>query len=146
MPATDYADWLEHYQPQQAWLNHARQQLSAQQGLIELMRLQSHYWLERVVTNLQSTPDKVDHWPLMNHKKSHFMHWIGQAKKQGLFEDEWLENLKQAFIELYHEANSLRYQFQEASAQIDKHAINDLIKRHQTIDSMLNEQDQSVIN
>jgi len=89
--------------------------------------------------NLQPSPDQIRHWPLMNHKKSHFMHWVEQAKKQDLFNKAWLENIRAAFIELYHEANSLRYQYQEGQRDAAAAGIEGLLARYRSIESLLAE-------
>ena len=94
-----------------------------------------------IVGNLQSSPDTVRHWPLMNHKKSHFMHWLEQARKQDLFSPDWLEKVKVAFIELYHEANSLRYRFQEGHLDASGAGIADLEQQFARIDALLNDYD-----
>jgi uncharacterized SAM-dependent methyltransferase len=106
------------------------------------MTLQINYWLNRVIANLESSPDTITHWPLMNHKKCHFSLWLEQAKKQNLFDRVWIESMKLAYTELYHNANSLKYQYQE-----DQHPINDAgiaeLKAHfNTIELLLDAQKQ----
>ncbi|WP_438970630.1 EAL domain-containing protein [Methylophaga sp.] len=145
MPAKECTQWLSEYQPNQQWLEHAQTSLNAEQTIIKLMRLQGKHWLDQIVLNLQSDPDKVDHWPLINHKKSHFMHWLEQARKQNLFNKVWRENIKLAYTELYHEANSLKYQFQEGFKDVDEKGIKGLQQRFQTIETLLQEFEQSSI-
>lgn len=102
-----------------------------------MMQLQARHWLDGILHNLQTSPDQIRHWPLMNHKKSHFLHWVEQAKKQGLFSQGWLEDVRAAFIELYHEANSLRYQYQEGQRDAAVAGIDGLKARYETIDTLL---------
>lgn len=141
MPAKDFTEWFSNYEPNPQWLKHAKASLDSQQTMIQLMRIQGHHWLDKVINNLQSTPDKIEHWPLMNHKKSHFMHWLEQAKKQSLFNKTWRENIKLAYTELYHEANSLKYQFQEGYEDVGETGIKGLYERYQTIESLFREFD-----
>lgn len=141
MPANEYREWLTNYQPNPQWLEHAEASLDPQQTIVQLMRLQGNHWLQQIISNLNSEPDKIEHWPLMNHKKSHFMHWLEQAKKQNLFNKAWRENIKLAYTELYHEANSLKYQFQEGYTDAGQTGLNGLIERYQTIESLLREFD-----
>lgn len=136
MSAKDCEQWLNHYQPNPVWQAHAREVLTAEQTIIYMMRLQARHWLDNVIANLHSSPDQIRHWPLMNHKKSHFMHWLEQAHKQDLFDKNWLENIKVAFIELYHEANSLRYQFQEGHLDSSGAGIEGLIQRFDDIEAL----------
>jgi len=141
MPAKDCTEWFSNYEPNPQWLKHAKTSLNTQQTMIQLMRIQGHHWLEEIINNLQSEPDKIEHWPLMNHKKSHFMHWLEQSKKQDLFNKNWRENIKLAYTELYHEANSLKYQFQEGYQDAGETGIKGLLDRFKTIEDLLNEFD-----
>lgn len=137
MSAADCEQWLQDYQPNPQWLAHAKQSLNAEQTIVYMMRLQARHWLDAITSNLQSSPDQIHHWPLMNHKKSHFMHWLEQADKQALFEKTWLDDIKVAFIELYHEANSLRYQFQEGHLDSSGAGIEGLMKLFREIENLL---------
>nr|WP_292439863.1 EAL domain-containing protein [Methylophaga sp.] len=139
MPSEDCRDWLASYQPNPTWLAHAAQSLDAEQTIAHMMHLQAKHWLDGVLHNLHTSPDQIRHWPLMNHKKSHFMHWVEQAKKQDLFTAEWLENIRAAFTELYHEANSLRYQYQEGQRDAAAAGINGLLQRYSVIETLLSE-------
>lgn len=139
MPASECQQWFSDYQPNQQWKEHAEKTLDAEQTILHLMRLQGSHWLDDVIRNLQSDPDKVEHWPLMNHKKSHFMHWLELAKKQNLFNEVWRENIKLAYTELYHEASSLKYQFQEGYQDVGETGIKGLLERFQTIEHLLQE-------
>lgn len=139
MAADDYSEWLANYKPNQQWITHANKNLDPQQTIIQLMRFQSEYWLGHITNNLRSSPEKISHWPLMNPKKSHFMHWIEQARKQGLLNKAWLEQIKIAYTELYHEANSLRYQFQEGHQDIAEAGIKGLNERYKSIEALLSE-------
>ena len=67
------------------------------------------------------------------------MHWVEQAKKQDLFTTEWLENIRAAYTELYHEANSLRYQYQEGQRDAASAGINGLLQRYSVIETLLSE-------
>ena len=139
MASEECRDWLASYQPNPAWLAHATKNLDAEQTIAHMMHLQARHWLDGVVHNLQTSPDQIRHWPLMNHKKSHFMHWVEQAKKQDLFTTEWLENIRAAYTELYHEANSLRYQYQEGQRDAASAGINGLLQRYSVIETLLSE-------
>ncbi len=137
MSADACQQWLASYQPNPVWLAHADKSLDAEQTIAYMMQLQARHWLDVVLHNLQTSPDQIRHWPLMNHKKSHFMHWIEQAKKQDLFNPQWLEEVRVAFTELYHEANSLRYQFQEGQPDAAVAGIKGLQQRFQSIETLL---------
>lgn len=137
MSAEACQQWLDEYQPNPVWLAHAAKSLDAEQTIAHMMQLQARHWLDGILHNLQTSPDQIRHWPLMNHKKSHFLHWVEQAKKQGLFSQGWLEDVRAAFIELYHEANSLRYQYQEGQRDAAVAGIDGLLARFQTVESLL---------
>ena len=143
MSADDCNQWISTYQPNVRWIDLAERKLDAEQTLLELMDLQINYWLNRVVSNLQSTSDKIEHWPLMNHKKCHFGLWLEQAKKQNLFDKVWIESMKLAYTELYHNANSLKYQFQENQHRVNDTGITELKSHFGIIQSLLNAKKQS---
>ncbi|HEC74088.1 MAG TPA: EAL domain-containing protein, partial [Methylophaga aminisulfidivorans] len=141
MSVTDFHEWLGTYQADSDWLDFASQHMSAEQTLAELMTLQITHWHARVINNLRSTPDSIQQWPSMDLKKCHFEHWLQQAKKQNLFDNEWLQSMNIAYTELYHEANALKYQFQQQQLENNEVGISELTKRYETIIDLLANRD-----
>jgi hypothetical protein len=78
----------------------------------------------------------------MNHKKCHFGLWLEQAKKQNLFDKVWIESMKLAYTELYHNANSLKYQFQDNQHRINDTGIAELKSHFEIIQLLLNAKKQ----
>lgn len=142
MPADNIANWLGQYRPNGIWLEHGKLAMSPQQRLLSLMQLQTEVWLERVIRNLQTDPDEVHGWPLLNPKKSHFNHWIEQARKEDLFNQHWLDQLKLANTELFHAAAGLKNQYEEDQPALARTGIVDLQAIHRQIQRLLTQPQQ----
>lgn len=137
MPADELGLWMEDYQPESRWLNHAHNTLSPQQRLLALMQMQGEQWLQRVIDNLHSSPAQINSWPLMNPKRSHFTHWLEQGKQEELFNQLWLDRLKLAYYELFHGAAGLRNQFEENEIALARKGIEDLQTLYAEIQQIL---------
>lgn len=137
MPADELGLWMEDYQPESRWLNHAHNTLSPQQRLLALMQMQGEQWLQRVIDNLHSSPAQINSWPLMNPKRSHFTHWLEQGKQEELFNQLWLDRLKLAYYELFHAAAGLRNQFEENEIALARKGIEDLQTLYAEIQQIL---------
>lgn len=137
MPADKLSQWMQDYQPEIRWLNHARNSLSPQQRLLALMQMQGEQWLQRVIANLHSSPAEIINWPLMNPKRSHFTHWLEQGKQEELFNQFWLDRLKLAYYELFHAAAGLRNQFEENETESARKGIADLQKLYAEVQTIL---------
>lgn len=137
MPADELGLWMEDYQPESRWLNHAHNTLSPQQRLLALMQMQGEQWLQRVIDNLHSSPAQISSWPLMNPKRSHFTHWLEQGKQEELFNQLWLDRLKLAYYELFHAAAGLRNQFEENEIALARKGIEDLQTLYAEIQQIL---------
>ena len=137
MPADTVENWLTDYQPNPVWLEHGKTVMNPQLRLITQMQLQMDVWLQRIIENLHSDPDLIHGWPLMNPKKSHFNHWIVQARKEDLFNRHWLDQLKLAFTELFHAAAGLKNQYEEDHQALARTGIDDLQAIYRQIQRLL---------
>ena len=142
MPADAIVDWLRQYQPNPIWLEQGKLVMSPQQRLLSLMQLQTENWLPRVILNLQTDPDEIHGWPLLNPKKSHFNHWIEQARKEDLFSQHWLDQLKLANTELFHAAAGLKNQYEEDQPALARTGIADLQAIYLQIQRLLTQPQQ----
>ena len=142
MSADAVDNWLREYRANSVWLEHGKLILNPQQRLLTLMQLQIDVWLQRIIENLQSDPDLIHGWPLLNPKKSHFNHWIDQARKEDLFNRHWLDQLKLAFTELFHAAAGLKNQYEEDHQALARTGIDDLQAIHRQILRLLSQPQQ----
>ena len=142
MPAAAIESWLQQYQANPDWLAHGKIAMTAQQQLISLMQLQTDFWLQRVIVNLQTDPDDIHGWPLLNPKKSHFNHWLEQARKEDLFNQLWLDQLKLAYTELFHAAAGLKNQYEEAHQELARAGIDELQAIYLQIQRLLTQPQQ----
>lgn len=109
MPAEEVLTWLTAYKPNSEWLSCAAKPLSAHQQALKLFGLTSRRWNHSFLVNIKQDFDKVEHWPIMNHRKCHCGSWLYRMQGQELFDELWLEKLEQA----HHDWHALAYELRE---------------------------------
>jgi len=109
MPAEEVVIWLNAYKPNIEWLTFATQPMSARQQALKLFELTSRRWNQSFVDNIKQDFDKVEHWPILDHRKCHCGSWLQRVKAQGLFDQIWLDEVEQA----HHDWHALAYELRE---------------------------------
>ena len=115
MPADDYPQWLSSYRPNQEWQQCGNKHRSTKENKVKLFRLVTERWKDTFISNIQSSPGEVEHWPIMNGKRCPCGTWIVRAKQEQLFEAEGLENLDKAHEALHFVAVSLKVQYEDGN-------------------------------
>jgi len=113
LPADNFPQWLEGYTPNQEWRLCGNKHRSTKENKVELFRLITDHWRDTFINNIQSPPDGVEHWPIMNSRHCPCGTWIKRAKQEQLFEGEGLSQLNNAHEALHLVAQALQYQYQE---------------------------------
>jgi len=96
MPADLFPNWLKDYQPNEAWVSCASQTLSTKENKLKLFRLVIEKWQTKFEETVLSQAGTMVENPIMNHSKCHCGKWIQRAKKEQLFEKEWLDKFEQS--------------------------------------------------
>jgi len=141
MPVAEFKTWFDSYQANQEWLELAHLSLSPRQKLLTLLVIESKRWLERLITTLESPSDEIHQWPAINLDKSLSALWLGQARKQQLFDPAWIDQLEQDFKQLHQIGSAAKELFLQGKYEEAQTAIPNLQKTYATIDELLEHSD-----
>jgi len=113
MPASDFPNWLDNYIPNQEWLAYGKKVRTQKETRIKLCRLTLKQWQEHFEFNIQSSPDKVEHWPIPIKTKCHCGVWIKRAKEDQLIEENCLKILENQHNSMHTIADNLFNKYQK---------------------------------
>ncbi|MFK5913734.1 MAG: EAL domain-containing protein, partial [Woeseiaceae bacterium] len=111
MPASNFPQWLKNYTPNQEWLQCSNQQRTKKENKVKLFILITEHWKDIFINNIQSSPEELEHWPIMNSKHCPCGMWIKRAKQDQLFEEKGLNQLDQTYIALHAIAQAMHSQY-----------------------------------
>jgi diguanylate cyclase (GGDEF)-like protein/PAS domain S-box-containing protein len=125
MPAEKVKNWVQSYQPYKEWTNYDFDQITPSAKQLMLVRIESDQWMRRMEECLNSPPDAVLHWPIMDHSKCHCGRWVEQARHDQFFSPGQLDQIYLAHEELHRIGSSLMRERQadyvdNAPVQIEK--------------------------
>jgi len=101
MPTDAFLLWLNHYTPNLEWQQSASKYRTTKENNLTLFRLKANHWKELLIHNIQSSPDDVDHWPIMNSKHCPCGAWIQRAQQEQSFDEGGLKQLSEAHEALH---------------------------------------------
>jgi len=113
MPAEDMGNWLSHYSPNQNWLSRGRQERNPKEEQLALFRLIYEHWHHKFISNIQSPPEEVTSWPIMEAKQCPCNTWINRARHEKLFGKSYLDKLSKAIGRSLYIAQSTLLKYQE---------------------------------
>jgi len=131
MPAEEVLVWLNAYKPNLEWQTFAAQPLSARQQALKLFELTSRHWNQSFINNIKRHADKVEHWPIMDHRKCHCGSWLERIKGQGLFDQLWLDKLEQSHGNWHAMAYELRETYLSGHQQDAFEALNEFARLYE---------------
>ncbi|OUR73852.1 myristoyl transferase [Methylophaga sp. 41_12_T18] len=141
MPAQNIPQWLTDYQPNKEWLNLAHLTLQPRQKLLTLLTIESKQWLTRLITTLNTPSEDLHPWPTINHEKSLYALWLGQARKQQLFDPAWIEQLEIAFKNVHQIGGDLKAEFLLGHIEQAQAGIAKLQQAYVIVDELLEHAD-----
>jgi diguanylate cyclase (GGDEF)-like protein/PAS domain S-box-containing protein len=112
MPANDFADWLDHYEPNQEWIHFSKQQRTVKENKVKLFQLVATYWMNRFANNIQASAGDMKDWPLMSGKHDHCGKWLRREQQELLFSHEGLAQLDKVYQEFHQISQSLFLKYQ----------------------------------
>lgn len=112
MPANDILAWLSNYTPNQQWLACDIKSMSFTDIKMEEFRLGAEWWFKLFEKNIQSLPEKVDRWPIMNRNKCHHGVWIKRSRNETLFSKISIDRLDDAHDKMHQIAEELLTKYQ----------------------------------
>jgi len=126
MPANKYHQWLNDYTPNKEWLLCGNKHRTVKENKIILFKLLTEHWKNRFIENIQSSPEDVEHWPIMNSKHCPCGSFIQRGVQEQLFEPEGLEKLNQAHEALHITAHAFQLQYQNGEMDAAREGVPDL--------------------
>lgn len=113
MPANELTQWLNNYEPNQEWLVYANKHRTPKEAKKNLFTLMSKQWENKFVSNIQSSPDVVEHWPILDRHLDHCGHWFKRVRQEQLFDHKDLKRIKEVHTEIHYTAQSLLLKYQD---------------------------------
>jgi len=123
MPADDFPQWLSSYSPNPEWQQCGNKHRSTKEIKVKLFRLVTEHWRDLFIGNIQSVPENIEHWPIMNSKRCSCGTWIARARQEQLFEVEGLEKLNKTHDALHLVAHSLQLQYEDGNINAAREGI-----------------------
>jgi len=117
IPADNFPNWLHSYVPNQAWLSFSSKRRTDKEKRVKLYRLVGEQWENQFINKLQSSPDVIESWPIMDMHRCPCGYWIYRARQEQLFEEKWLDRLEQAHGEIHCIAHELQVQYQQGDLE-----------------------------
>jgi diguanylate cyclase (GGDEF)-like protein/PAS domain S-box-containing protein len=133
MAASNVSEWITNYTPNQDWVDCGNETLSDRKSKIKLFKLITNHWKDKFVTNIQSSPEDIHHWPIMDRQYCHCSQWLKRAKESQLFEPQWLKKLNTTHDEIHTIANALFYSYQQGDIAVAREGLDSL---HATFEEM----------
>jgi diguanylate cyclase (GGDEF)-like protein len=129
MPANDLTAWLSSYKPNQQWLEHASIKRSNKETKLALVKLTTLYWWEKFNLKLKAAQESGSkRWPYISHKKCHHGAWIKRAKKERVFDENWLSALEHDHEAMHSVAEKLIHKYQANESNITADDLNEVRK------------------
>jgi len=113
LPAEMIPQWLANYTPNQEWMLCGNKLRSIKDNKEKLFRLITDHWKQRFVNNVQSLPEELMDWPIMDKKHCPCGSWIKRVKKEHIFEKKGLELLEEAHNEVHFTAYAIFTKYQD---------------------------------
>lgn len=137
MPAEEVLAWLNDYKPNIEWQTFAAQPLSTRQQALKLFELTSGHWYKSFINNIQRDSDKVEHWPIMDHRKCHCGSWFARVKGQGIFDETWLDKLEKRHDNWHALAYELRETYLTGSQQDAMETLNEFEQLYERMQELV---------
>ena len=126
MPADELTDWLKNYCLNQQWQQCGNTNRTKQENKVQLFKLITNHWKNRFKACIQSNPEDIRHWPIMNGKHCPCGIWIKRAKQEKLFESDCLNQLNNIHDSLHQIANALVCQYQDGNIETAREGLSEL--------------------
>jgi len=111
MSAECFLQWLNDYTPNPSWLLYANKHRSHKEKSLEIFKIISERWKEKLRKAILSSPSDDVLWPIIDCKLSHSGNWIHRKKQERLFRKGALRRLKQAHDESHTIAKTMQHKY-----------------------------------
>jgi len=134
IPADDIPSWLAEYSPNQLWLDYASQRLSLQQEKIMLLKMTTQNWLNNVKDQLRTNEETAFGKYFM---KCHLNAWLARFEQEKIFQQGWLDKLKNAHDLMFSYAEMLVNQHLIGKLEIASNQLDELDDRYSLVCKVL---------
>lgn len=131
--------WLQLYEIPEEWKASANAPLSPRDAQVQLLQIESGYWLERIEKCLLSSNGTDMRWPIMLKDKCHCGRWTEHAKQKNIFDPEQLMRLEQSHEELHRIGNELMQLHQAGEITEARDGIVRLRSAYQAVEEILDQ-------
>ncbi len=139
MPASQFVDWVHNYQAFGQWKDFDAQTLTPQDIFIRSLEIHNSQWFRRIENALLASSEAGSSWPLMRHEKSLSGHWLRHARKVLLFAPRMLDQLDQAYQELFRTGNALMHLCMQGDIEHAKSGLKELKAANEAVQKILEE-------
>ncbi|RLA20759.1 MAG: diguanylate cyclase [Gammaproteobacteria bacterium] len=128
MPAREISDWLSSYRPNETWLNCGNLEPCYKVRRVQQLGLAVKRWGNHFETAIQSAPDQLQSWPIMEQTKCPCGNWLKREKHDQLFDTTWLAELDQAHDQVHSIAASLKALYPKDKQKAARDGLSSLKK------------------
>jgi diguanylate cyclase (GGDEF)-like protein/PAS domain S-box-containing protein len=137
LPANEMAQWLSDYRPNQEWQRCGNKYRTAKENKMKLFRLVSEQWQSHFVSNIKSSPESIEYWPIMGVKHCHSGHWLKRAKQEHLFGEKCLHDLNKVHEAFHCSAHDLLLKYQAGDLDAAREGLSGLQKSFDEISNIM---------
>lgn len=123
MPANEIPSWLDSYTPNYDWLTDGNKYRSEKEKKKKLFRLTTEQWKNLFISNIQSSPKNVEHWPIIDKKHCHCGYWLERAIKDQDFEKDALDKLILVHDEVHFIAHNIQLLYQQGDLELSRDGL-----------------------
>ena len=135
MPASALCQWLIDYTPNQRWIFCGKKHRNNEEKSLEIFRLITTQWKEKLKRNVLSPPDNIALWPILDNQRCHCQNWIQLKKQQQLFAEDDMQRLEHAHHKIHDIAYVIQCKYQAGNLVA---ARADLTKLELAYDELIN--------
>ncbi|MEH6445766.1 MAG: EAL domain-containing protein [Oceanospirillaceae bacterium] len=126
MPAASFFQWLNNYTPNQSWLLCGNKRRNSKESSLEIFKLITAQWKEKLREKMLSSLDDVKPWPILDSQLCHCGNWLHLRKQEQLFEKESIQRLEDVHDKIHFIANEMQREYQEGNTETARADLNNL--------------------
>ncbi|NOQ82178.1 MAG: EAL domain-containing protein [Methylophaga sp.] len=142
IPADDLVTWLADYKPNSCWTDYGNRSFTPQEHKILLLQLTTEHWFNNINKVLLTMDDSGFGQFFM---KCHLGVWLSRFEDEGLFKQDWQEQLKQAHDVMFNLASELIDQHQAGRVDEAQARIGEFELSYKAVFSLLNDYNQHAV-
>ncbi|NOQ76202.1 MAG: EAL domain-containing protein [Methylococcaceae bacterium] len=137
LPANKFPEWLNNYIPNKAWQNYDHKSRSSKENKIKLLQILTEHWKTHFLKNIESSPEDVEFWPIMNGHECPCGNWINRVEQEQLFESTTIEQLKHTHNNVHAIAQTVQLNYLQGSESLARDDLAELKEAFNTMNSTL---------